>query len=277
MRKLASFEDPERARALSEALFAQRIDSDVREDEQGERGVWVLSERDLPRAEAVLRVFLSHGARATHPRPSLFARARQSPVTYALIAICVLVSVATELLHYDVLLVYLSIASFDPSGNLWHDLAHGQLWRAITPIFIHFGPFHLIFNAFWLMDAGSVVERYQGWLGYTVFVLWSAALSNVAQLALGANPNFGGMSGVVYAYIGYLWARGRDPDSGIQVPGRLIGFFVVWMALGFSGLLDRVIGPMANYCHLGGFVAGLAYGYIAAVRARRRAQAPGVW
>jgi membrane associated rhomboid family serine protease len=35
-------------------------------------------------------------------------------------------------------------------------------------------------------------------------------------------------------------------------------------------LLDRFIGRMANYCHLGGFVAGLAYGYIAALLARRQ-------
>jgi membrane associated rhomboid family serine protease len=55
------------------------------------------------------------------------------------------------------------------------------------------------------------------------------------------------------------------------MPGSLVGFFVAWMALGFSGLLDGVMGAMANYCHLGGFLAGTAHGYVAALIARRRA------
>ncbi|HKU42029.1 MAG TPA: rhomboid family intramembrane serine protease [Polyangiales bacterium] len=276
MRKLASFEDPDLARALSETLYAARIDSDVRED-GSERSVWVLSESDVPRAEAVLREFTARGRRAASPRPGLVERARQSPVSYVLIAICVLVSVATELLHHEELLQYLMIASFDLRADGWHDLARGQLWRAVTPIFVHFGPFHLIFNMFWVMDAGGTVERVQGPVRYTLFVLWTAAASNLAQLAFGPGPGFGGMSGVVYAYISYLWVRGlADPSSGIRVPGSLIGFFIAWMALGFSGLMDRIL-AMANYCHLGGFVAGAAAGYVAGVRARRRAQPGRVW
>ncbi|HKP64656.1 MAG TPA: rhomboid family intramembrane serine protease [Polyangiales bacterium] len=287
MRRLVSFDNPDLALALSEVLYAANIDSDVRAGDGNESSVWVLTERDLPRAEAILRAFVAQPPRGPHasvPAPpkvvakqTLMQRARESPITYGLIAICVVVGVVTELGTNRELLPYLTIASFERSADMlrwapYRDLLHGEVWRLITPIFIHFGFFHLLFNAFWMSDLGGPTERFQGRWQYTAFVLWSAAVSNSAQLVFGHSPMFGGMSGVVYAYVGYLWARGRaDPRSGIFMPGRMVGFFVAWMALGFSGLLDSVVGAMANYCHLGGFLAGAAYGYVAALIVRRRA------
>jgi GlpG protein len=138
-------------------------------------------------------------------------------------------------------------------------------------MFLHFGVFHLLFNSFWLHDLGGPTERFQGSFRYLAFVLWSAAVSNVAQFALGQGPTFGGLSGFVYALVGYLWVRGRvDPQSGIYLPGRFVAFAVGWMALGFVGIFDRYIGGMANYCHLGGFVAGIIWGYFAGLLARRQ-------
>jgi GlpG protein len=104
-----------------------------------------------------------------------------------------------------------------------------------------------------------------------VFLLWSALLSNLAQLWFGLSPNFGGLSGVVYALMGFLWARSQfDPNSGISVPTGWVVFMVGWMVVGFTGLLDGLMGgSIANYCHLGGFAAGVIYGYIGAMLARR--------
>jgi GlpG protein len=156
--------------------------------------------------------------------------------------------------------------------SAWDDLRRGQLWRLFSPIFLHFHPFHLLFNAFWIRDLGVPSERFQGSGQYTVFLLWSALLSNVAQLAFGLSPNFGGLSGVVYALMGFLWARGHfDRASGITLPKGWVIFFVGWMVVGFTGLLDGLLGgSVANYCHLGGFAAGVIYGYIGAVLAKTR-------
>ena len=304
MRRLASFDDPVVARALCEVLYAANIDSDLREGPERTMTVWVLAENDMDRAQTILDSFvarpnareyavaraLAEQKRAAEDQPqrvsqppvivrkTLRQRIIESPVTFGMIGVCIVVALVTELGNRADMVSHLTIASFERKDGMlrWYgyrDVFEGQIWRVITPIFIHFGPFHLLFNSFWMSDLGAPTERIQGSFRHVLFVLWAAALSNVAQLVFGHSPTFGGMSGIVYAYVGYLWARGRaDPASGIYLPGRLVLFFVAWMALGFSSLLDEYIGAMANYCHLGGFVAGLAYGWISGLHGRRRAR-----
>jgi GlpG protein len=291
MRKLASFDDLFLAQALTEVLFAADIASELRPGPDNALVLWIVSEPDIDRARSLLEAFVADpdnprydAARAlarqkrealqqsergsrhkvVEVRKTFRDRAAESPVTLGLLVACIAVAFATQAgTRTDLLLRYLSIVSLDRMG--------GQIWRLFTPVLIHFGPFHLLFNAFWLNDLGAPTERYQGSWRFLGFVLWSAAVSNLAQLYLGQSPNFGGLSGLIYALVGYLWARGRaDPRSGIALPNRLVGFFIVWLILGFTGLLTSLVGQMANYCHLGGFAAGALYGYIAALIATQR-------
>jgi GlpG protein len=121
-----------------------------------------------------------------------------------------------------------------------------------------------------MLDLGAAIERFQGPWRYLGFVALCAVVSNVAQLELGGTPTFGGLSGIVYALVGYVWARGRfDPTAGIRVRPQLVTFLVFWLVLGFTGVLDSLVGRVANYCHLGGLISGAACGYVAARRAVR--------
>jgi GlpG protein len=297
MRKLASFTDPAAARALDDLLSSEDIPTLMRDADAGGRAVWVVSEQDLPKAEQLLAAFLNRRTpTAVQPKPAvqpaqrapaasvglrhrLWAHFAQSPVTWSLLAVAVVVSFYTDLGENRARVAMFTISGAPPLASAvggsdwtaWDDVRAGQLWRLVTPILLHFHPFHLLFNAFWLRDLGVPTERFQGSRQYAVFLLWSALLSNVAQLAFGLSPNFGGLSGVVYALMGFLWARGRfDRRSGITLPTNWVVFFVGWMALGFTGLMDGVFGgSFANYCHLGGFAAGVIYGYIGAMLAKQ--------
>jgi GlpG protein len=156
-------------------------------------------------------------------------------------------------------------------GHGYDDILAGELWRLITPVFIHFGVLHLVFNAFWLLDVGAAIERVLGSLRFGTFLAFCAAASNAAQLYFGLSAMFGGLSGLVYACVGYLWSRGRfDPHSPIGAPPQLVTFFVVWLILGFTGALFDLVGNVANYCHLGGLIAGVACGYVAALSSKPR-------
>jgi GlpG protein len=92
-----------------------------------------------------------------------------------------------------------------------------------------------------------------------VFVLVVAAASNLAEYSFGRTPRFGGMSGVVYALIGYAWIRGRfDPGAGIQLDRQNVIFALIWFVLCFTGLL----GPIANYAHGAGLLLGMAWAFV---------------
>ena len=85
-------------------------------------------------------------------------------------------------------------------------------------------------------------------------MLVSALFSNWAQ-SLFTDSNFGGLSGVVYALIGYVGLTGiRNPEKGIGAPTGLIGFSILWIVAGYMGVLGDSIG---NTAHFAGFLIGL--------------------
>ena len=136
------------------------------------------------------------------------------------------------------------------------EIRHGQVWRLITPIFIHYGFLHLIFNMFWLRDLGSMIEHYKGMIFLTVLVLISAVISNVAQYLV-SGPGAGGMSGVVYALFGYIWMKDRyAPHQGLNLLPHTWIYMLGWLAVCFTGL----VGPVANTAHVVGLLIGMAVG-----------------
>ncbi len=136
------------------------------------------------------------------------------------------------------------------------EIRRGQIWRLVTPIFLHFGPIHLIFNLFWLRDLGSAIERRKKWWFLLLLVLVSAVVSNVAQ-SIASGPTFGGMSGVVYALFGYIWMKGKfEPWEGLGVPPNTVTVMLVWLAICYTGL----VGPIANTAHVVGLVVGALIG-----------------
>jgi GlpG protein len=281
LRLLASFQNPAAAQALDQLLSSHDIPTLVRDGDKGGRAVWIVSDQDLPKAQQLLAAFVDHYT-AAQKRAQVSSKGLQhrlwthflsSPVTWSLLVVSFVVSLYTDLgdNRERVELFTISgpqsaISALGGSDwSVWDDLRAGQLWRLVTPILLHFHPLHLIFNAVGLHDLGSASERVLGARRYAVLLLWSAVASNLLQLVI-EGPSFGGLSGVVYAMLGFLWARGHfDRQSGIHLPTTWVLLLVGQMALGFTG----VLGPIANYCHLGGFAAGVIYGYIGAMFAQQ--------
>ena len=128
-----------------------------------------------------------------------------------------------------------------------------QWWRLFTPAFIHFGAIHIVFNLVWWWVLGSQLERSFGSVSLAVIFAIAAISSNIAQLLV-SGPNFGGLSGVVYALFGYVWWIGwLRPSWGISIPNSLVYFLLAWLALGY---LDILWVNMANEAHLFGLISG---------------------
>jgi GlpG protein len=113
---------------------------------------------------------------------------------------------------------------------------------------------------------GSMIEARQNSLFLLAFIAVSAALSNVAQYCYHHNPNFGGMSGVVYALAGYIWIRGKyHRASGLFLSKQTVTSLLIWLVVCFTG----IVGPVANGAHLVGLLTGMVWGRTAAYFATR--------
>jgi GlpG protein len=201
-------------------------------------------------------------ARRVWMRPAL----ARSPVTFTIIAICIAVAVLTEI-SPDIR-DYLYVASYWVEGNYikWRgleDIQQGEIWRLVTPIFMHarisegIGILHILFNMMWMKQLGVVVEYRRGRRRYILILLTIAIASNLGQYVL-SGPNFAGMSGVVFGLFGYIWMRAKfQPDSGFYMPPNLVFWMLAFFFLCFTGSF----GPIANAAHGVGLGTGMLLGY----------------
>mgnify|MGYP002624122839 CR=1 FL=1 len=151
------------------------------------------------------------------------------------------------------------------------EVRQGQVWRLITPIFIHFGILHILGNMFGLFILGSQIESKEGKLRMALLVLVIAVLSNLAQYYLSPlrirdgtiinlefSPTFGGMSGVVFGLFGYVWMKSVfQPSKGFFMTQGMVLFMLLWLFLCMTGKL----GAIANTAHVVGLLVGLIWGY----------------
>lgn len=143
--------------------------------------------------------------------------------------------------------------------NLTQDF---QIYRVITPIFLHFGFLHIAFNLVMFEAFARPIERYLG-VGRLLYVILSIAIvSNALQFIVSAGLNqyalFGGLSGVVYGIICYMAILSRrvDVPNELKVPPGLLTVSIIFIALGF------VMNDVANFCHIGGLIMGLVLGFL---------------
>lgn len=206
--------------------------------------------------------------RRVHNRQRVFPGSRSYAAglfTYALIVVCVVVAVLSKLGRDRDFVEYLLI-SLPGAGGFLPQVMHGEVWRLVTPMLLHFSAGHILFNMMWLFSLGSMIESVHGSNRFALLVLFFAIGSNLAEYLLGHHVLFGGMSGVNYGLIGYVWIRGKfDPGSGLHLDRQSVIMAIAWFFLCFTGW----VGPIANYAHGGGLVMGMAWGWISAQLALR--------
>ena len=154
---------------------------------------------------------------------------------------------------------YISISTFNETF-----FNQNQWWRLVTPMFLHFSLAHLAFNSLWIYILGQQIEKIDGKLIFLTLVLFSSISSNFLQFYWVSSTLFGGLSGVIYGLIGYCMINEMDsPYQRYDIPPALYLFMIIWMLLGFLGLLDLFgFGSVANFAHLGGLVSGIAFAII---------------
>jgi GlpG protein len=286
MRAIGHLPDESSARSFGDFLLVQAIRNTVEPDDLGQWTVWVHEDDQLAAAQTLLAEFQrqpgdpkyrkaggaarqmleeeQRGEKAWrkrfHERQSLWrgGEVRPGRLTIALTVVCVALAAAEPLLGGDPS-IYRHLYISEYARGL-PELLRGEVWRLFTPILLHQGILHLAFNMLWLLDLGSLVESRSGTPRLALLVGVIAGLSNLGQYLM-SGPAFGGMSGVIYGLLGYVWLRGRlDPRSRLFVDPTTLAVMMVWFFVCLTGLL----GPVANMAHAVGLGAGLACGFVAA-------------
>ncbi len=181
---------------------------------------------------------------------------RTGIMTRTLVLISILVTLVTNFGENIQITKYLMIADITYYQGGLTEIFSGQIWRVLTPIFLHFMVIHILFNMMWLWDLGGLVEKKQSSLFLLFFVVSIGIMSNIIQF-LASGPAFGGMSGVVYGLLGYTWIRSQKTNSGYFLHKGIVVIMIGWLILGYTGW----IGPIGNAAHLSGLLFGMAYGF----------------
>jgi GlpG protein len=303
MRHIGTISDEAPARTLADYLLTLQIETQLHQDAKGWE-IWVRDEDRVPRAKEELAAFQANpndpkfGAAARtadqirrseeqadrnyeRRQVALAVKLRPStsvlrPVTGALIAACFVVFFASSMGNDEnglTRFLFIIPVESEPGGIRYYpelsSLTDGQIWRLVTPIFLHFSMMHIAGNMMWLFYLGNMIESRRGALRFSLLVLVIAVLSNVGQFYLGhamlsqghlsfrLSPAFGGMSGVVFGLFGYVWMKMRfDPNLGMALNPQSFFLTLMWFAFCFTGLA----GPIANAAHAIGLIVGIAIG-----------------
>lgn len=157
---------------------------------------------------------------------------------------------------------YIQFLSFQETYNL-----SNEWWRLITPMFIHFSFTHLAFNCLWVYVLGSKIELYDGHIKFIFLVVLASIFSNYIQYSFSGPSLFGGLSGVIYAMIGYcMIVELNEKKEKYGLPPAIYLFMIIWLILGFLGILTLFgFGNIANFAHLGGLIFGIIFAMISSL------------
>ena len=197
------------------------------------------------------------------PRPSYPISSFRPLATTALIAVNVLVFL---------LMVARGVSLAEPTplqivqwGANFGPLSLGpQPWRILTAMFIHIGIIHLLVNMWSLWVLGLPTERLVGRAGFLALYFISGLSGSIASLWWRPTRVSAGASGAIFGLLGGLIAvmyLGKLPLPKEIIRRNLKNLlFVAGLNL-FYGMSSHI----DNSAHIGGLIAGLAFGAILAV------------
>lgn len=140
-------------------------------------------------------------------------------------------------------------------------IAQGQLWRLVTPIFLHGSLLHFFFNAYALYVLGREMEAAYGAARFLLLFFFAGMAGVVASMIFSPFPSVGA-SGAIFGLIGaeaVLLYRNRRL-LGEQARAGLMNIVLIAALNLFIGLSPGT--RIDNWGHLGGLLGGLAIAWV---------------
>lgn len=138
-------------------------------------------------------------------------------------------------------------------GGLSHfNFVHGDYYRILTSIFLHFDFSHLLFNMMSLYIFGKLIERIFGSVKYMIIYIVAGVIGNLVSLSFDTISTSVGASGAISGLFGALIAY-------FIFSGKFERRFIVQSAVGIVVflLLSNLFANVNNFAHFGGLFGGL--------------------
>lgn len=138
------------------------------------------------------------------------------------------------------------------------EIAAGQWWRFITPVFIHIGLLHLFFNSYALWIVGPQVEKLYGSARFVILYVLTGVAGVAGSYAYHPDTVSAGASGAIFGLFGVLLAFGIRYRKSIPpffkraVGAGVLPVIVINLIIGFT------IPQIDNSAHILGLLAGAA-------------------
>jgi rhomboid protease GluP len=136
----------------------------------------------------------------------------------------------------------------------------GQVWRLITPIFLHGSLTHIFFNMYALFSIGSFLERQFGHWRFTALYFLGGFSGYVLSLLFTQGYSVGASTavfGLVSAEIAFFYHnREIFGSSARQAIGNAVFIIVINLFLGIAPNID-------NWGHIGGLLGGAIFAWFA--------------
>lgn len=152
-----------------------------------------------------------------------------------------------------------TLVAFGAKANEF--IKSGEVWRFITPIFVHIGWLHLAFNSYALWIVGPHVEKLYGGARFLLLYLLTGIAGVVASYWFHPDSISAGASGAIFGLFGVLLVfsikyRKTVPASFSKALGRgMFQTLAVNLAIGF------LIPQIDLSAHVGGLIAGCALAF----------------
>ncbi|NPC93311.1 rhomboid family intramembrane serine protease [Bacillus sp. WMMC1349] len=127
----------------------------------------------------------------------------------------------------------------------------GEWWRLLTPIVLHIGFIHLLFNTFALLSVGAAAERVFGSFRFLVIYILAGVFGSVGSFLFSPYLS-AGASGAIFGCLGaLLYLAFSNKQAFLKTIGTNIAVIIILnLGLGFT------ISNIDNAGHIGGLVGG---------------------
>ena len=193
----------------------------------------------------------------TPVQTTMLGRLRGAPATVALMVACVVVFLLAERTGRTTQVSTLLRWGASERSHIWR----GEYWRFVTPMFLHIGWIHLVWNIYaiggWCISIELGLGSRKFLTAYLLSGIFASAASVLGHDAVSAGASGAGF-GIVGVALALLYYNLGSPRAffGNKSVRSILFWIGVWLVLGFTVL------PMDNFAHLGGFLYGALLGWV---------------